>query len=271
MMIDRNFKRIICLTEETTETIYDLGKEDLLVGITQFTMRPERAKKEKPIVSRYIDAKIDKILELKPDLVIAWSDLQAEICANLIKSGVNVLCFNHQSLEGVFDFIFRLSLLLDAKEEGEKYILDLRSKLDLAKGKGLQRKVRPKVYFEEWDEPLITGITWVSELIEICGGVDIFSETSRKFHAKDRILESDSEILKFNPDIMLASWCGKKFKRQQVEERKGWSDLNCVKDSEIYELPAEVILQPGPALLKDGLDMVMEIFDNWEKRQINNT
>jgi iron complex transport system substrate-binding protein len=260
-------KRIVCLTEETTETLYTIGAEDLIVGISKFVMRPKRAKKEKPIVSRYTDAKIDKILDKKPDLVLAWSDLQADICAELIREGVNVMCFNHRTIEETLNFIERLGAMVGYYEEALDLSKSIRSKLDKAKEIGRARKVKPKVYFEEWHDPIITSISWVSELIEICGGEDVYEDLSHKFHAKDRIVASPDEVIDKQADIMLASWCGKKFDKDEVVNRKGWDTIPFVKNDVIYELPAEVILQPGPAALTDGVDMLMEIFDNWEKSQ----
>lgn len=261
-------KRIICLTEETTETLYSIGADELIVGISQFVMRPKRAKKEKPIVSRYTDANINKILDKKPDLVIAWSDLQADICAELIRAGVNVMCFNHRSVAEILDFIVQLGAMVGRQDAAAEFADSIRTKLDVAREKGLNRTHKPRVYFEEWDEPIITGITWVSEIIEICGGVDVYADLSKKFHAKDRILNSPDRVLERDADIMLASWCGKKFRKETVINRDNWDQLTFVKNDEIHELPAEIILQPGPAVLTDGVDMLMKIFDDWEKKII---
>lgn len=260
-------QRIVCLTEETTETLYSIGAEDLIVGISQFVKRPKRAKKEKPIVSRYTDAKLERILDLKPDLVIAWSDLQADICASLIRSGLNVMCFNHRSISEILDFIVRLGAIVGKLEEARNFANQIKNKLEITKKKATFRESKPRVYFEEWDDPLITGITWVSEIIEICGGIDIYSDKSMKFHAKDRILDSTDRVLERNADIMLVSWCGKKFKKEAVIKRDNWQTLEFIKNDEIYELPAEIILQPGPAALTDGVDMIMKIFDDWELKQ----
>jgi iron complex transport system substrate-binding protein len=262
-------ERIVCLTEETTETLYTIGAEDLIVGISQFVMRPKRAKKEKPIVSRYTDAKIDKIIAQKPDLVLAWSDLQADICAELIREGVNVMCFNHRTIDETLNFIERLGAMVGYYDEALDFSNSLRNKLDRAKEIGKARKIKPKVYFEEWHDPIITSISWVSELIEICGGEDVYAELSHKFHAKDRIVASTDEVIDKQADIMLASWCGKKFNHDEVISRKGWNSIPFVQNDAIYELPAEVILQPGPAALTDGLDMMMGIFDDWEKKQLS--
>lgn len=266
-MLDYFPNRIICLTEETTETLYAIGADKKIVGISQFVMRPKKAKREKPIVSRYTDAKIDRILDLKPDLVLAWSDLQADICAELIRSGINVLCFNHRSIDEILKFIVQLGSLVGYSEESITFAKKLENKIEKAREKGAARKHKPNVYFEEWDEPIITGITWVSELIEICGGNDVFADLSRKFHAKDRILDSTDRVLDTDADIMLASWCGKKFNKDIVTNRNGWDKLKFILNDDIYEVPAEIILQPGPAALTDGIDLLMEIFDLWESKQ----
>lgn len=260
-------KRIVCLTEETTETLYSIGADELIVGISQFVKRPKRARKEKIVVSRYIDARIDKIIDLNPDLVLAWSDLQADICASLIKAGVNVMCFNHRSVNEILKFIVQLGAMVGRYEEAVEFADSIMFKLEEAKTKAINRKFKPKVYFEEWDEPIITGISWVSEVIAICGGIDIYSDLSQKFHAKDRILDSTDRVLERNADIMLVSWCGKKFKKESVISRNKWNSMNFVINDEIYELPAEIILQPGPASLTDGVDMIMNIFDDWESKQ----
>lgn len=260
-------KRIVCLTEETTETLYSIGAEDLIVGITQFVKRPKRARKEKPVVSRYIDAKIDKIIELEPDLVLAWSDLQADICAELIKSGKNVMCFNHRTIGGILKYIEQLGAMVGKYEESLAFANSINDKIERTIAKASERKYKPRVYFEEWDEPIITGISWVSELIEICGGVDVYSDLSFKFHAKDRILDSSDRVLERDSDIMLASWCGKKFNKDNVLRRDGWKKLQFVINDEIHELPSEIILQPGPAALTDGIDLIMDIFDKWESKQ----
>lgn len=259
-------QRIICLTEETTETLYAIGASDLIIGITQYTLRPPQAKTEKPIVSRYIDARIDKIIEMKPDLVLAWSDLQANIVAELIKNGIEVMCFNHRSIEGILEMIQKLGGLIGKSKEAEKYALLLSKRIEKARKKGAKRKLKPKVYFEEWYDPIITGITWVSEIIEICGGIDIFKENRHFYDAKRRILADNNEVVKRNPDIMLASWCGMKFKKAKVLKRENWDKINAIKNDEIYDIGSEIILQPGPAALTDGIDIIMKILDDWEIR-----
>jgi iron complex transport system substrate-binding protein len=258
-------QRIVCLTEETTETLYALGADDLIVGVSGFTVRPKRARKEKPTVSTYLDANIDKILELQPDVVLAWSDLQAEICAQLIRAGVEVICFNHRSVEGILSMILRLGVLVGKTSEAEQYVAQLTDGLQQCAERGAQRRRRPRVYFEEWYDPLITGIRWVSELIELCGGDDIFAENRFFPDAKRRILADPMEVVRRSPDILLASWCGKMFKPERVRLREGWQDVPAVRDNRMIEIPSPIILQPGPAALTEGVQHITAAFDAWEK------
>lgn len=259
-------KRIICMTEETTEILYAIGAGDLIIGISAYTVRPPQAKKEKTVISHFTDANIEKIIKLQPNLVIGWSDLQADIARELISRGIEVVNFNHRSVEGIYGMILKLGGLIGKHNEAEKYVDELMSKVDSARKLGYERKHKPKVYFEEWYDPLITGIEWVSEIIEIAGGIETFPEYAKESLAKNRILKTTDEVIPKNPDIMLASWCGKPFKEKKVRSRSGWENLPFIIDNEIHEIPSETILQPGPAALTDGLDQIMSIFDAWEKR-----
>ncbi len=260
-------QRVICLTEETTETLYALGADELIVGISGFTVRPKEARKTKPKVSTYLDANIEEILALKPDIVLAWSDLQANICADLIRAGVEVWCFNHRSIEGILSMILRLGALVGKLAQAEQYTRQLQSQLDDYARRGRERKHVPRVYFEEWYDPLISGITWVSELIELCGGVDVFAEHRHYPDAKRRIIADPLDVVRRKPDLMLASWCGKMFKPERVLDREGWQDIPAVQHKQLYELHSAVILQPGPAALTDGARQIMKIFDAWERAQ----
>lgn len=266
MFATKPIKRIICLTEETTEFLYEIGADDLIVGITKYTKRPVRAIKEKPIVSRYLDSDIKSIIDLKPDLVIAWSDLQADTSKELIKNGIEVLCFNHRSINGILSFMQRLGYLIDKKQETDNYINKLITHLNKYKDLGENRKHNPKVYFEEWFDPLIVSIQWVSEIIELCGGINIFSDLANSPLAKGRILENDKRILESNPDIILVSWCGKPFRKKKMLSREKWDTINAVKNNQIFEIKSEIILQPGPAALLDGVKIINDIFENWEIR-----
>lgn len=259
-------QRVVCLTEETTETLYALGAEARIVGISGFTVRPPRARKEKPKVSTYLDAKFDDILALKPDVVFAWSDLQADISAELIRRGVDVVCFNHRSVDGILSMIARLGAYMGLQEQAQMYALSLRARVDATAERGAQRTFKPRVYFEEWYDPIITGICWVSELIEICGGIDVFAENRVHQGAKERIVADPSVVLTRDPDVMIASWCGKMFKPDRVRARNGWSESRMVRNNMLFDIPSPVILQPGPAALTDGIDALLTIIDGVPRR-----
>ncbi len=259
--------RIVCLTEETAEILYDLGAEDLIVGISGYTVRPKRARKEKPKVSAFITAKIDKILDLKPDLVLGFSDLQSEICSTLINEGVNVLCFNQRSISEILNVIEFIGRIVNLKEKTEQYLKDINSNLDNIGLSSKNLKNNPKVFFEEWDDPIITGIEWVSELVEIAGGIDIFKNHSSKPNAKDRIIKNSDEVVNANPDIIFASWCGKKLNKDKIINRNNWHMINAVKNNDIYEIKSPLILQPGPAALTDGLNEIKKVISNWDMKQ----
>ena len=259
--------RIVCLTEETAEILYDLGAEDLIVGISGYTVRPKRARKEKPKVSAFITAKIDKILDLKPDLVLGFSDLQSEICSTLINEGVNVLCFNQRSISEILNVIEFIGRIVNLQEKTEQYLKDINSNLDNIGLSSKNLKNNPKVFFEEWDDPIITGIKWVSELVEIAGGIDIFKNHSSKPNAKDRIIKNSDEVVNANPDIIFASWCGKKLNKDKIINRNNWHMINAVKNNDIYEIKSPLILQPGPAALTDGLNEIKKVISNWDMKQ----
>lgn len=260
-------QRIICLTEETTETLYLLGEEARIVGVSTFTVRPARAKKEKPTVSSFIDAHTRKILDLKPDLVIGYSDIQATIAQELIKKGITVWVNNYRDIEGIKSMIFQLGILVGQKDKALALLKTIQDKFDALSKEVAQWTVKPKVYFEEWDSPMISAILWVSEIIALAGGVNVFADLGEASLAKDRILKDTDEVLRKNPDIILASWCGKKFNKQELIQRKGWEAINAVKNNRIYEIPSEIILQPGPASVLDGLDAIHAIFKSWHQNQ----
>jgi iron complex transport system substrate-binding protein len=246
-------ERIVCLTEETTETLYLLGEERRIVGISGYTVRPPRARREKPRVSSFLSAKTDEILRLKPDLVLGFSDLQADIARDLAKAGMNIMIFNQRSVGEILSMIQMLASLVGVPEKGAALVEHLEGGLREVSetAKGFAR--RPKVYFEEWDEPMISGIRWVSELVEIAGGEDIFSELSRSQAASGRIVSDPSLVIQRKPDVMLASWCGKKFRPERVAARPGWQDVPAVRDGRLFEIKSADILQPGPAALTDGV------------------
>jgi iron complex transport system substrate-binding protein len=256
-------RRIICMTEEPTEVLYALGLEDRIVGISSFTVRPARARREKPRVSAFISAKIDRILDLKPDCVIGFSDIQADIAQALIKRGVEVWISNHRSVDGILGYVRRLGALVGAAEQAERYALELEAHIESVRQAAALLPRRPRVYFEEWDEPLITGIRWVSELVGIAGGDDVFPERSLCSLAKDRILGDAGEVIRRSPDVILGSWCGKKFRPNQVAARAGWDAVPAVRDGELHEIKSPLILQPGPAALTDGLDAIHRVVKQW--------
>jgi iron complex transport system substrate-binding protein len=261
-------RRIVCLTEEPTEVLYALGEEHRIVGISGFTVRPARARREKPKVSAFTSAKVDAILRLGPDLAIGFSDIQADIAQALIKRGVEVWIANHRSVEGILAYVERLGAMVGAFEKAKGYAAELRAHVDAVRAASARLPRRPRVYFEEWDEPPITCIGWVSELIAIAGGEDIFPERAACALGKDRILEDASEVVRRAPDIIVASWCGKKFRPERVGARPGWSAIAAVRDGELHEVKSPIILQPGPAALTDGLDALHSIVEHWVARHV---
>jgi iron complex transport system substrate-binding protein len=245
-------RRIVCLTEETVETLYLLGEQDRIVGVSGYAVRPPQVRKEKPRVSAFISADIPKILALEPDLVLAFSDLQGQLAADLAKAGIAVHVFNQRDLAGIFAMIRTVGALVDAAAKAGALVDRLERKLD-AVANASRNTWRPKVYFEEWNDPLISGICWVSELIEIAGGEDVFAHLRGEASARDRIVSSE-QVIAACPDVILASWCGRKVVPRQIAERPGWETLPAVANGRIVEIKSPIILQPGPAALTDGLD-----------------
>lgn len=262
-------KRIVCLTEETTETLYLLGEQARIVGISGYTVRPPEARKEKPMVSAFIDARIDKILALKPDLVIGFSDIQADIAQELIKNGISVWVNNHRSVEGCMKMIVQLGSLVGKEYRAIQLVDAYQKRIDEIRKTALSWESRPSVYFEEWDEPMICGIEWVSELIELAGGHDVFKEKRSGGLAKDRIITDPALVIEKNPDIILASWCGKKFQQEELEARENWSKISAVANQQVFEIDSSVILQPGPAALTEGLEQLHTIFKSWTETKDN--
>ena len=245
-------ERIVCLTEETTETLYLLGEQHRIVGISGYTVRPPQARKENPRVSAFISADIPKILALRPDLVLTFSDLQADIVAALIRAGVSVHAFNQRTVAEILDMIRTLGALVGAQDRAAALANQLAANIEDARQRAARAGNRPKVYFEEWDDPMISGIAWVSELIEAAGGTDIFPELATCKSARDRIVTQD-EVIRRAPDIIIGSWCGKKFKKEKVVARPGFETLPAVRSGRLHEIKSPLILQPGPAALTDGL------------------
>jgi len=252
-MPDRYPQRVVCLTEETTETLYLLGEERRIVGISGFTVRPPRARREKPKVSAFTSAKMDKILELRPDLVLGFSDLQADIAAELIRAGIEVHVFNHRSVEEILRMIVTLGAMVGRAGDAASLAERLSGGLEEIRAAAANFQRRPRVYFEEWDEPQISGIRWVSELIGIAGGDDCFPELAREPLGKHRIIADPLEVPRRAPDVILGSWCGKKFRPERVAARDGWADVPAVRNGQLHEIKSSIILQPGPAALTDGV------------------
>ncbi len=258
--------RIICLTEETTEWLYLLGQEARIVGISGYTVRPRRARQEKPKVSAFLSAKVDKILALEPDCVFGFSDLQADIASALIKAGVQVTVFNQRSVDEIFAMLYQVAAMVGEAEQGLARLQAMRARLDEVQALTQTWPRRPRVYFEEWDEPRISAIRWVSELVGMAGGDDCFPELARESLGKNRILASDEPVLARAPDIILGSWCGKKFRPENVAARAGWSAVPAVRDAQIFEIKSADILQPGPAALTDGFEQLHARMKQWVDR-----
>ena len=258
-------QRIVCLTEETTEWLYLLGEEARIVGISGYTVRPARARQEKPRVSAFLSAKIDRILELKPDCVFGFSDLQADIAAELVRKGVQVTVFNQRSVDEIFSMLWQVAALVGQADRGSELLAGMRQRLQAIEAAGRALPRRPHVFFEEWDEPPISGIRWVSELVRIAGGDDLFPELAVQSLGKDRIVADPGEIVRRNPDIVVGSWCGKKFRPERVAARPGWDAVNAVRDAQLFEIKSADILQPGPAALTDGVEQLHRIVLRWSQ------
>jgi iron complex transport system substrate-binding protein len=247
--------RIVCLTEETVETLYLLGEQDRIVGVSGYAVRPPQVRREKPRVSAFVSADIPKILALEPDLVLAFSDLQADIAADLIRAGVAVHVFNQRDIAGIMAMIRTLGALVGAADRADQLAAGYEKRLASVASTAWPSP-KPKVYFEEWDDPLISGIGWVSELIEIAGGEDILPQLRSQKAAKDRIILPDV-VRTAAPDVILASWCGKKVAIDKIRQRPGWNEIPAVRNDRIVEIKSPLILQPGPAALTDGLDAII--------------
>ena len=257
------YERIVCLTEETTETLYTIGEDWRIVGISGFTVRPPRARREKPRVSAFTTAKIEEILLLRPDLVLGFSDIQADIAAELIGHGIEVHVFNHRSVDGILRMIRTLGAMVGCAEKGEQLAVRLATNLDRVQERASEFPHRPRIYFEEWSDPMISGIRWVSELVGYAGGEDSFPELSESSLAKGRIIEDPQEVVRRSPDIIIGSWCGRKFRPEKVMARPGWENIPAVRDGHVYEIKSSVILQPGPAALTDGVAEIQELIERW--------
>ena len=263
MSSPRGARRIVCLTEETTETLYLLGAQARIVGISGFTVRPPQARREKPKVSAFTSARIDRILALEPDLVLGFSDLQADIAAQLIRAGVAVHVFNQRSVAGILEMIRLVGAMVDAADKAARLEETLRGGLAEIATSAATLPRRPRVYFEEWNDPLISGIGWVSELIGLAGGDDCFEELAASPDARGRIIADPGEVVRRAPDLIIGSWCGKRFAPEQVAARPGWAALPAVQAARLHEIKSCDILQPGPAALTDGVRQLHTLIRRW--------
>ncbi len=258
-------QRIVCLTTETVEVLYALGEQDRIAGITGYTVRPPQARKEKPKVYAFTTGDIEKILAVEPDLVLTFSDLQADIARDLIKAGVPVYAFNTRSIDDILGMVETLGRLVGAEAKAAALIDELEGQIAATRAIAAARIAntghRPRVYFEEWDEPNITAVRWVSELIEIAGGENIFTERAASPLARDRILADPLEIVRRDPEIIIGSWCGKHFRPEHIAARPGWSTVAAVQSGRMHEIKSAIILTPGPVAISEGLPLLLDIFD----------
>jgi iron complex transport system substrate-binding protein len=256
-------RRIVCLTEETTETIYLLGEGERVVGVSGYTVRPPEAR-SKPKISAFINAKFDKITALGPDLVLAFSDLQADLVAELVKRGMNVVVFNQRSVAEILQMVRMLGGLIGCQSRAEQLAARLAVDLDRMRDAGARLAQRRRVFFEEWDEPLISGIRWVEELVEIAGGTPIFPELAGAALARDRIVDP-AEVARRDPEVIFASWCGKKMRKATIVSRTGWDRVSAVRDDRIFEIKSTYILQPGPASLTEGVRQLHAVLSSLDR------
>ncbi len=260
-------ERIVCLTEETTETLYLLGEQGRIAGISGFTVRPPEARREKPRVSAFISAKIGKVLALEPDLVLGFSDIQADIAAELIRHGIEVHVFNHRTVAGILRMMETLGAMIGCAGKARALAGRLADNVRRIEAKAAQLPRRPRVYFEEWDEPMISGIGWVAELVRSAGGDDIFPELARESLAKNRIIDDPAKVVERAPDLILGSWCGKKFRPEKVAARAGFDAVPAVMNGDLHEVKSSIILQPGPAALTDGIEALYAIIARWSSER----
>ncbi len=259
-------QRIVCLTEETTEWLYLLGEQDRIVGISGYTVRPRRARQEKPRISAFLDGKVDRIVELQPDLVIGFSDMQAALADKLIRAGLPVFITNQRSVDQIFQTLRQVAALVGASDRAEAWIATCLARHAEMAAVAAAWPRRPRVYFEEWDEPLISAIQWVSELIGVAGGDDVFPELALQGLGRDRVIADALEPARRAPDVIVGSWCGKKFRPEKVAAREGWAMVPAVRDGQVFEIKSCDILQPGPAALTDGLEQLHRLFAPWAAR-----
>ncbi|MGZ3241125.1 MAG: cobalamin-binding protein [Burkholderiaceae bacterium] len=262
-----HYQRIACLCTESVETLYALGAEDSIAGISGFSVRPPRARKEKPKISGFSSAKLERILAVNPDLVVGFCNLQADICRDLAHAGVEVHLFNQRTVAGIMHMIGVLAALVERQEAGQQLIADLQKKIDAVRAKAAQWTRRPKIYFEEWNDPLMSGIGWASEVIGIAGGDDAFSELAIHPRATQRIIADPQEVVRRAPDIIIGSWCGKKFQPDSLRMRAGWETIPALQNNMVFEIKSPDILSPGPSVITEGLQQVSDMIERWQATQ----
>ncbi len=262
-----HYRRIACLCTEAVETLYALGAQDAIAGISGFTTRPPRSRREKPKISGFSSARIERILAVEPDLAIGFSNLQADICRDLAAAGVEVYLFNQRDTAGILRMVRVLAALVERRDEGEQLVSALQAHIDAVRARAAQRNARPVVYFEEWNDPLISGIGWVSELIDIAGGVDAFAELARHPGARERIIADPAEVVRRMPDIIIGSWCGKKFQPDALCRRPGWDAIPAVRQGMVAEIKSADILAPGPSAITEGLMQIEALIARWHRQR----
>lgn len=260
-----HYHRIACLSTESVETLYALGAQDCIAGISGFTVRPPEARREKPKISGFSSSKLERILAVEPDLAIGFSNLQADVCRDLAQAGVEVHVFNQRSVDGILRMVGALAAMVGREEAGRLLVADLRAQIDAARSRAAQWTRRPVVYFEEWNEPLMSGIGWAAELIGIAGGADAFPELSIQHGAKERIIADPMEVARRAPDIIIGSWCGKKFQPDQLRARAGWDLIPALKNNMLFEIKSPDILSPGPSAITHGLRQMSDIVARWQE------
>ena len=259
------YQRIACLSTEAVETLYALGAEERIAGISGFTTRPPRARNEKPKISGFSSSRIERILAVDPDLIIGFSDMQADICRDLAAAGIEVHLFNQRDIAGILRMVQVLAALVERQVEGQALVAQLQTQVDAVRAQAQQWTARPTVYFEEWNEPLMSGIGWVSEMIGLAGGKDAFAELAVHPRAKQRIIHDPDEVVRRAPDIIIGSWCGKKFRPESVCERPGWERIPAVQNGMVAEIKSADILSPGPAAITEGLPQIAALIQRWQE------
>lgn len=259
------YQRIACLSTEAVETLYALGAEDRIAGISGFTTRPARARNDKPKISGFSSSRIERILAVDPDLIIGFSDMQADICRDLAAAGIEVHLFNQRDIAGILRMVQGLAALVERQVEGQALVAQLQAQVDAVRALAQQWTARPTVYFEEWNEPLMSGIGWVSEMIDLAGGKDAFAELAVHPRAKQRIIHDPDEVVRRAPDIIIGSWCGKKFRPESVCERPGWERIPAVQNGMVAEIKSADILSPGPAAITEGLPQIAALIQRWQE------